>query len=98
MLKRAGLVILGILLFVLMMAFTFANRGEIELDFWFAQGSYPISLAVVATFVLGIAFGMLCMAAFAFRLINERRALRRALRLSESEVSSLRNLPLSDAD
>ena len=98
MLKRAGLVILGILLFVLMMAFTFANRGEIELDFWFAQGSYPISLAFVATFVLGIVFGMLCMAAFAFRLINERRALRRALRLSESELTSLRSLPLSDAD
>jgi hypothetical protein len=35
---------------------------------------------------------------FIFRLINERRRLRRALRNSESEVSSLRNLPLADAD
>jgi len=32
------------------------------------------------------------------KLLNERRVLRRALRLTESEVSSLRNLPLSDAD
>jgi hypothetical protein len=38
------------------------------------------------------------MTVFVFRLINERRTLRRALRMSESEVTSLRNLPLSDAD
>jgi hypothetical protein len=48
--------------------------------------------------VLGILFGMLCMTAFVFRMIKERRTLRRSLRVSESEVSSLRNLPLSDAD
>jgi len=38
------------------------------------------------------------MGLYALRLVHERRALRRALRISESEVSSLRNLPLSDAD
>jgi hypothetical protein len=38
------------------------------------------------------------MGLYALKLVNERRALRRALRISESEVSSLRNLPLSDAD
>jgi hypothetical protein len=38
------------------------------------------------------------MGLYALRLVNERRILRRALRVSESEVSSLRNLPLSDAD
>jgi hypothetical protein len=35
---------------------------------------------------------------FALKLVNERRLLKRALRLSQTEVSSLRNLPLSDAD
>jgi uncharacterized membrane protein YciS (DUF1049 family) len=55
-------------------------------------------MTLAATFVLGMVFGMLCMTAFVFRLINERRTLRRSLRISESEVSSLRNLPLSDAD
>ncbi len=38
------------------------------------------------------------MTAFVFRLIRERRTLKRSLHMSESEVSSLRNLPLSDAD
>jgi uncharacterized integral membrane protein len=98
MLKRAGLIILIVVLFVLMFTFTALNTGQIELDLGFFRHSYPISMAIAATFVLGMVFGMLCMSIFVFRLINERRNLRRSLRVSESEVSSLRNLPLSDAD
>jgi putative membrane protein len=98
MLKRAGLILLVVVLFVFMFTFTALNTGQIELDLGFSKHSYPISMAIAVTFVLGVLFGMLCMTAFVFRLINERRQLRRALRVSESEVSSLRNLPLSDAD
>ena len=98
MLKRAGLIILILILFAVMFTFTALNTGTIELDLGFFKRTYPISLALAATFVLGMIFGMLCMTAFVFRLINERRSLRRSLRVSESEVSSLRNLPLSDAD
>jgi len=98
MFKRAGLIILVVILFAVMFTFTALNTGQVELDLGFFQRSYPVSIAFAATFVLGILFGMLCMTAFVFRLINERRVLRRSLRVSESEVSSLRNLPLSDAD
>jgi len=98
MLKRAGLIVLVIILFVVMFTFTALNTGQVELDLGFIKNSYPVSIAFATTFVLGILFGMLCMAAIVFRLINERRSLRRSLRVSESEVSSLRNLPLSDAD
>ena len=98
MIKRAGLIILIVILFVVMFTFTALNTGQVELDLGFFTRSYPISVAFAATFVLGILFGMLCMTAFVFRLINERRTLRRSLRVSESEVTSLRNLPLSDAD
>ena len=98
MLKRSGLILLVVVLFVFMFTFTALNTGQIELDLGFFKHSYPISMAIAVTFVLGVLFGMLCMTAFVFRLINERRQLRRALRVSESEVSSLRNLPLSDAD
>jgi len=98
MLKRASLIILIVVLFVLMFSFAALNTGQVELDLGFFKHSYPVSMAIAATFVLGMVFGMLCMTAFVFRLINERRHLRRALRVSESEVSSLRNLPLSDAD
>ncbi len=98
MFKRAGLIILVVILFAVMFTFTALNTGQVVLDLGFFQRSYPVSIAFAATFVLGILFGMLCMTAFVFRLINERRVLRRSLRVSESEVSSLRNLPLSDAD
>jgi uncharacterized integral membrane protein len=96
--KRAGLIILIVILFAVMFTFTALNTGQVELDLGFFERTYPISMAFAATFVFGILFGMLCMAAFVIRLINERRSLRRSLRVSESEVSSLRNLPLSDAD
>ena len=98
MLKRAGLIILIVFLFAVMFTFTALNTGQVELDLGFFKRSYPISVAFAATFVLGVIFGMLCLTAFVVRLINERRMLRRSLRMSESEVSSLRNLPLSDAD
>ena len=98
MLRRAGVIILVIVLFAVMFTFTALNSGQVELDLGFFRHTYPVSMAFAATFVLGVLFGMLCMTAFVFRLINERRTLRRALRMSESEVSSLRNLPLSDAD
>ena len=98
MLKRAGLIILVLLLFALVFTFTALNTGQVDLDLGFFRRSFPISVAFAATFVLGVVFGMLCMTAFVFRLISERRTLRRSLQMSESEVSSLRNLPLSDAD
>ncbi len=98
MLKRVGLIILITALFAVMFTFTALNTGQIEIDLGFFRRSYPISMAFAATFVLGIIFGMLCMTAFVLRMIKERRTLRRSLQVSESEVSSLRNLPLSDAD
>ena len=98
MLKRIGLGLLLFIILVIVFTFTMLNSGTIELDMAFFGGTYPISMVVIATFIVGILFGMLCMMVFAFRIINDRRTLRRALRMSESEVSTLRNLPLSDAD
>ena len=52
----------------------------------------------MATLAPGWVFGLLCTVVFILRLVNERRQLRRKLRQSESEVTSLRNLPIADAD
>ncbi len=98
MLKRIGLGLLLLIILVIVFTFTALNSGTIELDMAFFAGTYSISIVVIVTFIVGILFGMLCMMAFVFRTINDRRILRRALRMSESEVTSLRNLPLSDAD
>ena len=98
MLKRIGIVILVMLTFLLMLWFTNSNPGVVMLDLAFGTVQPSIPLAFSVTFVIGWGFGLLCTSMFIFRLINERRRLRRALRNSESEVSSLRNLPLTDAD
>lgn len=98
MLKRIGLGLLLFVILVIVFVFTALNSGTIELNMAFFAGTYSISIVVIATFIVGILFGMLCMLSFVLRIINDRRTLRRALRMSESEVSSLRNLPLSDAD
>jgi lipopolysaccharide assembly protein A len=98
MLKRIGIGILVLLIFLLMLWFTNSNPGVVTLDLAFGLVQPSIPLAFSVTFVIGWAFGLLCTSMFIFRLYNERRRLRRALRNSESEISSLRNLPLADAD
>jgi len=98
MLKRIGLVILIVLIAIVMLAFTMGNTGMIDIDLMFTSVNTSIPLAFTVAFALGWLFGILCMGFFALKLINERRVLRRSLRLTENEVSSLRSLPLSDAD
>ena len=98
MLKRIGIGILIVVTFLLMLWFTHSNPGVITLDFAFGTVQPSIPMALSVTFVLGWAFGLLCTSVFIARLMNQRRRLRQALRHSESEVSGLRNLPLTDAD
>ena len=98
MLKRIGLLILVVAIVVVMVTFTANNTGMVDIDLAFAEITTSIPLAFTVTFALGWLFGILCLGFFALKLINERRVLRRSLRMTESEVSSLRNLPLTDAD
>jgi len=98
MLKKIGIGLLVAIIFVLMFWFTSNNPGNVEIDLAFGVIEPSIPIAFSVTFVMGWAFGLVCTSIFIFRLINERRRLRNALRHTESEVSSLRNLPLTDAD
>jgi uncharacterized membrane protein YciS (DUF1049 family) len=98
MLKKTGIGILVIVIFLVMLVFTSSNPGYVDLDLFFLTIRPSISLAFSVTFVFGWIFGLLCTAVFILRLVHERRQLKRALRQSESEVSSLRSLPLADAD
>ncbi|MBT8068172.1 MAG: LapA family protein [Gammaproteobacteria bacterium] len=98
MLKRVILLILIIVIAILMATFTAINTGTVDIDLAFAKFTKPLPLVLTVSFALGWLFGVLCMGFFAIKLINERRVLRRSLRLSESEVTSLRGLPLNDAD
>ena len=98
MLRKVGVTLLFLLVFALMLIFARLNAGTIELDLAFDSFETSIPVAIIATFVAGWLFGLLCTLLFAARLVNERRRLRRELRSRESEISSLRSLPISDAD
>ncbi len=97
-LKRIVLVLVLIAVIVAVFAFTSVNSGTIEIDLLFDTVTTSVSLAFAVTFAAGWLFGLACLSIWAIRLVNERRVLKRALRASESEVSSLRSLPLTDAD
>ncbi len=98
MLKKAGLFLLLIVIFGVMVVFSYLNTGDVEVNLAFVSVTTSISIAFTLTLVVGWLLGVVSMGFYALRLVNERRTLRRALRVSESEVSSLRSLPLSDAD
>jgi uncharacterized membrane protein YciS (DUF1049 family) len=98
MLKRIFILVLFLVILVTMLIFTKLNSELIEIDLAFRTIAASIPFVFTVTFVMGLLFGLLCTATFAIRLINERRQLRKSLRLSESEIHSLRNLPLNDAD
>lgn len=98
MFKKAGLYLLLLLIFAIMLVFTWMNTDEVEIDLAFATVTQPASVILTVTLVLGWLLGVLSMGVFTLKLVNERRTLRRSLDISRSEVSSLRNLPLSDAD
>lgn len=81
-----------------MVVFTAGNPGDVNVKLLHWETTAPVSLAFIAVFAIGWIFGVICMGLYALKLANERRMLRRSLRMSENEVSSLRSLPLSDAD
>ena len=98
MLKRIGLATLILFIVIVTVTFTANNTGVINVDLAFTEISTSIPVAFTVTFALGWLFGLLSVGFYVLKLLNERRILRRSLRLTENEVSSLKNLPLNDAD
>ena len=97
-LKRIGLVLLIVLIFSAMVVFTAGNPDDVTIRLLHWEKTWPVSLVLTIAFVIGWLFGVLCMGLYALKVSSERRMLRRSLRMTQSEVSSLRNLPLNDAD
>jgi len=98
MLKRIAVIVLVVIIFTAMLVFTYLNKGTMDVNLVLATVTTSVPVAFTIAFAIGWLFGILCMGVWALRLINDRRNLRRSLKVSESEVTSLRNLPLNDAD
>jgi len=98
MLKKTGVIVLVVAVFVVVIWFTAINKGDVAINLAFGTVSAPVSLTLIVTFVLGWAFGILSMVLTTFKQANERRRLRAALTKAESEVTGLRSLPIDNAD
>lgn len=90
----------GILLVVFLTALVFAsvNTDPVTLDLAFTEVDTTTSLAMLAFFAAGWFFGLVCIALYLLKMLAERRQLRKSLRLAEAEVTSLRRMPMQDAD
>ena len=95
------IVLLSSLLLVALLTavFTYNNPGTVALDVGFTRlEEVSIALAFAVCFAIGWLFGLVTAGSALFRMVGERRRLRRDLKLAEAEVSTLRSLPLHDAN
>lgn len=83
--------------FIVAIVFASSNAGAVELDLAFTQVETTVAMAMLGFFVAGWVFGLICAVFIFIRMLNERRRLRKALRLAEAEVTSLRRIPTHDA-
>jgi len=97
--RKIGLLLSLLVIALLAAVFTYSNPDSIAVDIGFVrleEVSMPLAFAVC--FAVGWLFGLFSAGIAVMRVISERRQLRRNLRLAEAEVTSLRSLPLHDAN
>ena len=93
MLRIIRLVLL-VLVAVLGLAFAVLNAGQVELNYSLGVWQAPLSLILVLAFTLGAMFGVIACLGMLFAAKREHRRLRKVLKLSEQEVTNLRNIPI----
>ncbi|MEC9375000.1 MAG: LapA family protein [Pseudomonadota bacterium] len=84
--------------FSIAVIFAASNPGLIKLDLAFIEIEIQKSMALILCLGAGWILGMLCSVLFLLKGASKRRQLRKALKLAEAEVKSLRNMPIQDAD
>jgi lipopolysaccharide assembly protein A len=89
-----------IAVFVLIAAvLTYGNREPISIEIGVMRiEEVSLTVAFAVAFALGALFGILCAGIALLRVSREKQLLRRELRSAEAELSSLRSMPLQDAN
>lgn len=78
--------------------FAALNQGLVQVDLAFFIVEVQKSLAFILAFGFGALFGMFCALLLLLKLLNDRRRLRKSLKLAEAEVLSLREIPSTDVE
>ena len=98
MVRRILLPVVLFLVLILALSFAALNPGVVSLNFGWFEATTQKSLALTLAFAAGWLFGLLCLSLVLVKMMLERRRLRRALRLAEAEIHTLRSLPAAHAD
>ena len=96
MFRRIFLVFAALLVAVVAATFASLNPEVIPLDLAFGEIQAPLTLVIVASLVLGWLLGLISASVLIFRMMAQRRSLRRSVQLAEKEIENLRSLPATD--
>lgn len=95
--KRIIYTALAILVLFIGVAFAIQNRQVVELDYYFGlTWSGPLSLALLASFTIGVVAGYLVSLRMVVRMQRQLVQARKEIRQIEQEVINLRSLPIKD--
>ena len=97
MIRNVLILVTAAIILILAGFFAYLNQDPVTLETAFAKVDVPGWQAYMGMFVAGWIFGLVCAAIIILRLMNQRRKLRKSVRLAEAEVSNLRTLPMQDA-
>ena len=98
MIRRILTIVLLIGIGIFAAIFASLNTEIVRVDLMFTVLDSPQSVVVIGSVIVGAIVGLLCASLFVLKFMAERRRLRKALKNAETEISSLRSLPLQDAD
>ena len=99
LLRKILIVAVLVLLVCVAALFAYNNPEPVTLDIGLARfDNISLTLVLACAFAVGWLFGLASAAFALMRTAAEKRRLRRALRNVETEVASLRSLPMNDAN
>ncbi|MEO0616344.1 MAG: LapA family protein [Pseudomonadota bacterium] len=98
MIRRVLTLIVVVIAVVFAAVFATLNTEIIQVDLLFARYELAQSFVIIGALITGVLLGLAIASLFLLRVTSERRKLRRALSTAETEITSLRSLPLQNAD
>ncbi len=98
MVRRIIVVFLVLVVAALAAIFANLNPAVIPLDLAFGTIQAPLTLVIIACLALGWVLGLVSASFMIFRMMAQRRTLRRSLRLVEKEVENLRSMSLPETN
>ena len=95
--KRTFYVLLAVVVLIAGITFALHNRQIVEINYYFGmRWGGPLSLALLATFALGVVTGYLAGLRMVVRMQRQLVQARKEVRQVEQEVTNLRALPIKD--